>query len=222
MKGLERFRELFMYTERFSIPFLAGVLISAAERQRPGLGPWNEKAQEHIRSLFESELAQMKRQFFELFDDSAYWEKVERTLLDVCLPRYCALAQKQTELERRDYGLWRGGDLIARGAYAAAGLLVGIIMVKLPFIPIPQTWDLFAFVTMLAGPFVPDAQIWWYRRRHRKELEAIVADMQQAEEQLRLYQPLQEPRAHALEPGSGVAPESTSSDAQRNPTRTRG
>jgi hypothetical protein len=207
-----------VYSERYSIPFLAGVLISAAERRRPGLGPWNEQAQSEIRALFQSELAQMKRQFFELFDDSAYWDKVERTLLDVCLPRYCALAQKQTELERRDFGLWRGGDLIARGAYAAAGLLIGIIMVKLPFIPIPQTWDLFAFVTMLAGPFVPDAQIWMYRRRHRKELEAIVADMKEAEEQLRLYQPLQEPQPRALE----ATPDNASAAAQRNPTRTRG
>ncbi len=211
-----------MYTERFSIPFLAGILISAAERKRPGLGPWSEKAQDEIRTVFESELAQMKRQFFELFDDAAYWDKVERTLLDVCLPRYCALAQKQTELESRDYGLWRGGDLIARGAYAAAGLLIGIAMVKLPFIPIPQTWDLFAFITMLAGPFVPDVQIWMYKRKHRKRLEAILADMREAEEQLRLYQPLQEPRSGALQPSSSVASENASVPARRNPTRTGG
>jgi hypothetical protein len=211
-----------VYTERFSIPFLAGILISAAERKRPGLGPWSDKAQDEIRALFESELAQMKRQFFELFDDSAYWERVERTLLEVCLPRYCALAQKQTELERRDYGLWRGGDLVARGAYAAAGLLIGIVMVKLPFIPIPQTWDLFAFITMLAGPFVPDAQIWMYKRKHRKRLEAILADMREAEEQLRLYQPLQEPHERALQPNSGVSSENLTVPAPRNPTRTGG
>lgn len=210
-----------MYTERYSIPFLASVLISAAERRRPGLGPWSEKAEAEIRALFICELAQMKRQFMELFDDAAYWEKVERTLLDVCLPRYFALAQKQTELERRDYGLWRGGDLVARGLYAAAGLFIGILMVKLPFIPIPQTWDLFAFLTMLGGPFVPDAQIWWFRRKHRKQLRAIVEDMEEAEQQLRLYQPLQEPRPHALE-SAGAAPENASTPLERSPTRTRG
>jgi len=214
-------RESAVYTERYSIPFLASVLISAAERRRPGLGEWNEKAEGEIRSLFVAELTQMKGQFMELFDDAAYWERVEQTLLDVCLPRYFAVARKQTELERRDYGLWRGGDLVARGVYGAAGLLIGILMVKLPFIPIPQTWDLFAFLTMLAGPFVPDAQIWWYRRRHRKELEAIVADMRQAEEQLRLYQPLQEPRPHALE-SSDASPENATVPAPRSPTRTRG
>ena len=207
-----------MYTERYSIPFLASILIAAAERRRPGLGPWDEKAEAEIRSLFQSELAQMKRQFMDLFDDAAYWERVERTLLDVCLPRYLPLAQKQTALERRDYGLWRGGDLIARGVYAGAGLLVGILMVKLPFIPVPQTWDLFAFLTMVAGPFVPDAQIWWFRRKHRKQLEAIVEDMEEAEHQLRLYQPLQEPRPRALE-ASGPSVESP---LPHSPTRTRG
>jgi hypothetical protein len=208
-----------VYSERYSIPFLAGALIAAAERRRPGLGAWDENAQQQIRALFESELAQMKAQFLELFDDRAYWSKVEKTLLEVCLPRYCAVAQKQTDLERRDYGLWRGGDLIARGAYAAVGLLVGLLMVKLPFIPIPQTWDLFAFLTMVAGPFVPDAEIWFYKRRHRKALEAIVADMGEAEEQMRLYQPMAEPQ---LRIEGEVTSGDRSAAAERRPTRTGG
>jgi len=221
-EGSRRKRKDPVYTERYSIPFLASVLISAAERRRPGLGPWSEKTKDEIRAVFQTELSQMRQQFFELFDDAAYWEKVERTLLDVCLPRYCALAEKQTNLERRDFGLWRGGDLVARGTYAAAGLLIGILMVRLPFIPIPQTWDLFAFLTMLAGPFIPDAQIWFYKRKHRRELEAIVADMRQAEEQLRLYQPLQEPRLRTAESSGGAVSENPGAIAQRGPTRTRG
>lgn len=103
-----------MYTERYSIPFLAGVLISALERRRLGLGPWAETSRGELRAIFDSELAAMKSHFFELFDDRDYWDKVERTLSDVCFLRYCAVAEKQTQLEQRDYGLWRGGDLIAR------------------------------------------------------------------------------------------------------------
>ncbi len=192
-----------MYTERYSIPFLAEVLISALERRRLGLGPWGEKARSELRAVFDSELAAMKSHFFELFDDRAYWEKVEHTLVEVCFPRYCAAAEKQSELEQRDYGLWRGGDLIARAVYAAGGLIVGILMVKLPFIPIPQTWDLFAFLTMIGAPFLPDAQVWFHKRKYRKQLQAIVADMREAEEQLRLYQPLHEAGTASLQP---VAP----------------
>lgn len=193
-----------MYTERYSLPFLAGILISALERRRLGLGPWGEKARTELRTVFDAELAAMKSHFFELFDDRAYWEKVERSLVEVCFPRYCAAAEKQTDLERRDYGLWRGGDLIARAVYAAGGLIVGILMVRLPFIPIPQTWDLFAFLTMIGAPFLPDAQVWFHKKKYRKQLEAIVADMREAEEQLRLYQPLNEPGSTALQ--QGVSP----------------
>jgi hypothetical protein len=99
--------------------------------------------------------------------------------------------------------------LIARGTYAGAGLIIGVLMVKLPFIPIPQTWDLFAFATMLGGPFIPDVQVWLHKRRYRKGLEAVVKDMKEAEDQLKLYQPLQEiagPRPAAVEPvDPGVA-----------------
>jgi hypothetical protein len=212
-----------MYTERYSIPFLAGVLISAADRRRPGLGAWNEGLRGELRTVFETELAELKRQFLELFDDRIYWEKVERTLLEVCFPRYCALAQKQTELEQSNYRLWRGGDLVARGTYAAAGLFIGILMVKLPFIPIPQTWDLFAFLTMIGAPFIPELQIWMHRRRYRKGLEAIVADMRDAEQQLRMYQPLQEPKgAQAIGAGSAAEDSKPEATVVRNPTSNRG
>lgn len=202
-----------MYTERYSLPFLAGVLISALERRRLGLGPWGEKARAELRALFDAELAAMRSHFFELFDDRAYWEKVERTLTEVCFTRYCAVAEKQTNLEARDYGLWRGGDLIARAVYAASGLIVGILMVRLPFVPIPQTWDLFALATMIGAPFLPDAQVWLHKRKYRKQLEAIVADMRQAEEQLRLYQSLNEP--------AGTSPQAVSSVAEEPAARQR-
>jgi hypothetical protein len=210
-----------MYTERYSLPFLAGVLISALERRRPGLGAWTPQVREELQKVFTGELAEMRRRFFELFEDKAYWDKIERTLVDTCFPRYCALAEKQTALERRDYGLWRSGDLVARGAYAGVGLVVGILMVKLPFIPIPQTWDLFAFATMLGAPFIPDAQVWLHRRKYRRGLEAILKDMKEAEEQLKLYQPLQEvvagPRPiSAVDPFAAGTSSAPAADRSRN------
>ena len=179
-----------MYPEHFSLPFLAGVLIAAAERRRPGLGAWTPKTREELEAVFRHELVDVRRQFSELFDDKAYWEAVERTLLETALPRYLAVAEPQTALELKNYGIWRGGDLVARGAYMAAGLLVGIVMVKVPFIPIPQTWDFFAFLTMLGAPFIPDLQVGLHKRRFHKALRLIVEDMREAEEKTKLYQPL--------------------------------
>ena len=179
-----------MYTDRFSLPFMAGVLIAAAERRRPGLGPWTSRSREALEHAFRSELDELRARFLDLFDDKPHWEKVERNLLEVCFPRYLALAEKQTRLEQKDYGLWRGGDLLARLTYAAVGLVVGLFLVKAPFIPIPQTWDLLILLLMLGAPFLPDAQISLAQRRFQKQLQSIVDDMAQAEAQQKLYQPL--------------------------------
>jgi hypothetical protein len=181
---------LAVYTERFSLPFLAQVLVAAAERQRPGLGAWTDEAAAALRATFQAELAELKRRFFEVFDDQAYWAKVESSLLEVCLPRYLAEARRFNELERRDFGVWRGGDLIARATLALGGLLVGAFLVKAPFIPIPSTWDALILGLGISAPFLPDAQIWLHQRRYRRRLKAIVEDMKDAEAQLQLYRPL--------------------------------
>jgi len=184
-----------VYPDRFRLPFLAGVLIAAAERVRPGLGPWTPKVEVQLREVFATELADVRARFLELFDDPAYFDRVQETVLQVALPRYLAAAQRQTALEQRDYGLWRGGDLVARGVYAAAGFALGLFLVKAPFIPIPTTWDLLAFAFLLAAPFLPDVQVWLLKRRHRAALRAVVDDLRDAEVHRELYQPLAPPAA---------------------------
>lgn len=192
-----------MYPDRFRLPFIARVLMASAERQRPGLGPWTPDARARLLTVFKSELAELRSRFFEVFEDPPYWDRLEKAILDVCFPRYCAAAEKQTTLQLRDYGLWRGGDLLARSVYAVAGFAIGLFMVKMPFVPIPETWDLFAFATMIAGPFVPDFQIWVHDRKYRRQLTQIVDDLREAEDQNRLYSPL------TLEPESRSALAST-------------
>lgn len=182
-----------MYPDRFRLPFLAGVLIAAAERVRPGLGPWTPKVEVQLREVFATELADVRTRFLEVFDDPGYFDRMQETLLGVALPRYVAAAQRQTALEQRDYGLWRGGDLLARGVYAAAGFALGLFLVKAPFIPIPTTWDLLAFAFLLAAPFLPEAQVWLLKRRHRSALRSIVDDLRDAEVHRELYQPLAPP-----------------------------
>lgn len=193
-----------MYSDRYSLPFIGGVLISSMERRRPGLGPWSDKTRDELKKSFDAELAELRRGFFELFDDAPYWDKVEKSLREICFPRYCAEAEKQTALEGRQYGIWRGGDIVSRATYALGGLIVGILMVKIPFIPIPPTWDLFAFATMLGAPFIPDAQVALAKRRYNKSLKAIVSDLKATEEQLQLYQPLVKPMIDAV--GAGLEP----------------
>ncbi len=189
-----------MYPDRFRLPFLAGVLIAAAERRRPALGPWSPEAEEQLRHAFDSELDEVRRSFLESFDDPGWFARVEEKLGEVALPRYLAEARRETELEQRGYGLWRGGDLVSRVVWGLGGFFLGVFLVKAPFIPIPTTWDLLAFGMLLLCPFIPDLQIALHRRRHRRALRAIVEDLQDAEAKLDLYQPLSSPES----PGTAV------------------
>lgn len=179
-----------MYPDRFRLPFLAGVLIAAAERRRPGLGAWSLQVEEELRHAFDSELEEVRRSFLESFDDPAWFTRVEEKIEEVALPRYLVEARRQTDLEQRGYGLWRGGDLLSRIVWGLGGFFLGVFLVKAPFIPIPTSWDLLAFAMLLLCPFVPDAQIALLKRRHRHALRAIVEDLQEAEAKLELYQPL--------------------------------
>lgn len=198
-----------VYPDRFRLPFLAGVLIAAAERIRPGLGPWSPQVEARLRDVFATELSDVRARFLELFDDPGFFDRTQETLLEVALPRYLAAAQKQTALEQRDYGLWRGGDLLARGVYALGGFALGLFLVKAPFIPIPTTWDLLAFAFLLLAPFLPEAQVWLLKRRYRSELRSIVEDLRDAEVHRELYQPLAAPQV----------PEELSDPARRSKDR---
>ncbi|HVE83778.1 MAG TPA: hypothetical protein VND93_13050 [Myxococcales bacterium] len=179
------------YSDRFSLPFLSQVVIAAAERKRPGMGPWTAAVEQELHKTVLAELAELKRRFFEVFDDAAYWAKVEQTVLEVVFPRYAAEAKRFSALEQRDFGTWRGGDLVARLTYALGGFALGTILVKVPFIPIPETWDALIFILAIAAPFLPDAQAWFHRRRYAKRVKAILEDARQVEEQLQLYPQLQ-------------------------------
>jgi hypothetical protein len=186
-----------MYPDRFRLPFLAGVLIAAAERRRPGLGPWSPAVEAQLTQTFATELDEARRSFLETFDDPAWFARVEEKIRDVALPRYLTEARRQTELEQRGYGVWRGGDLVSRIVWGLGGFFLGVFLVKAPFIPIPTTWDLLAFALLLGAPFIPDLQIGLHKRRHRRALQAIVEDLQEAEAQLALYQPLSAPESSA-------------------------
>jgi hypothetical protein len=186
-----------MYPDRFRLPFLSGVLIAAAERRRPGLGPWSPQVEQHLRQAFETELDDVRTSFLESFDDPTWFARVEEKIQEIALPRYLVEARRQTDLEQRGFGIWRGGDLVSRIVWGLGGFALGIFLVKAPFIPIPTSWDLLALAMLLLCPFIPDAQIALLKRRHRRSLQAVVEDLQDAEAKLELYQPLSSPEPDA-------------------------
>lgn len=180
-----------MMPTKYRLENVGRFLVEAFERTRPGLAAWTPEVEQALQAEAEADLEQMERQCRELgVDDPAYWARVRGALKTVLLPRYAALAREEIALSLRDYGLWRGGDLVARLAFAVAGLLLGALAVAIPWIPVTEKWVPWAL--FVAGPLLPDLYFWWYRRRYRKKLEALVSDLEQAGRSLDLYRPLSE------------------------------
>jgi hypothetical protein len=180
-----------MVPGKYGLAAVGRYLIEQFELRRPGLREWTPQFEASLREQAEAEIVQMERQLKELeIDDPQYWQRVRRVIDEIILPRYAKVVTDQLALEKREYGLWRGGDLVARGTYAVAGFILGIIAVEVPYIPIYAKW--FPAVTLIAGPLLPDLVVGWYRLKYRRKLNGIVRDLGKVTQTLDTYRPLSE------------------------------
>jgi hypothetical protein len=202
-----------MVPEKYQLGSVGRFLLEQFELRRPGLKSWTPEIEGEFRKQAEAEIAQMERQLHELgIDDRAYWQRVRRVVDEILLPRYAKIATEEIADAARGYGIWRGGDLLARAAFAGAGLVLGILCVELPYIPVQVRW--FPVLPFLAGPLFPDLVTALYARRYRKKLDAITQDLAKASNALDTYRPLSE-LTKALEMPSELA------DAPAVPSRER-
>ncbi len=208
-----------MVPEKYSLAAVGRYLIESFERRRLSLREWSREIDAALRHEAEDEIAQMERQCSELgVTDPKYWQRVRAAVEDVVIPRYAALARDEIALANRDYGIWRGGDLVSRAAFAAAGFLLGIIAVETPYIPIYAKW--FPALMLIAGPLFPDAALWWFRRRYRKKLALLIADLAKAADSLETYRPLSEVQ-ESLRADLVDAPATSGLEGAHDPTKVR-
>jgi hypothetical protein len=180
-----------MVPEKYRLAAVGRYLLEQFELRRPGIRDWTPAVEASLRQQAEAELQQMQGQLRELeMDDPQYWQRVRRALDEILIPRYGALATAEIALEKRDYGIWRGGDLVARATFALAGFVLGIICVEVPYIPIQAKW--FPALLLVLGPLFPDAVHWVHRRRWERQLQGLVADLAHASETIETYRPLSE------------------------------
>jgi hypothetical protein len=204
-----------MVPEKYRLAAVGQYLIEQFELRRPGLRQWTQETEDSFREQAEGELLLMQKQLRELgMDDAQYWQRVRRALDQILLPRYGALATGEIALAARDYGIWRGGDLVARATFAVAGFVLGIVCVEVPYIPIQARW--FPALLLVLGPLFPDAVMWLHRRRWQRKLDSLVGDLGRASETLETYRPLSE-LTRALE-----LPEEPAYEAPAVPARERG
>jgi hypothetical protein len=180
-----------MVPAKYGLAAIGRHLVSLFEVRRPAIALFDGEASALLRREAREALAQMEQQSRELgVDVPRHWSRAREIVESVLLPRYLALAKAENEAAAKDYGLWRGGDLVARGAFALLGLVLGALMVWIPWIPVYEKWVPWALFVL--GPFLPDAYLAWYRRKHEKKLEALVEDLAREGETLDAYRPLSE------------------------------
>ena len=180
-----------MVPEKYQLAAVGRFLLEAFERRRPGFTTWTPQVEASLATEAEGALIEMERQCKEVgFDDPAYWQKARDAVEAVIIPRYRQLARQELDLAGKSYHLWRGGDLVARLAFAGTGLLLGALAVAIPWIPVTEKWVPWAL--FIGGPFLPDAQLWYFRWRHRRRLQAVINDLAAADKAVDTYRPLAE------------------------------
>jgi hypothetical protein len=153
-----------------------------------------------MRACVSEKMAEIKATYDEFGGAAAYWDALDKEVEEVVLPEYLLIARDTTELERNNFGIWRGGDLAARFAFALIGLTIGGIIVALPFIPIFE--DMFAFALMAGGFVYPDLKRFMFRRRYMKGLNRIVSDSARYQENGKLHYMTSQDIQESFEPGN--------------------
>ncbi len=156
------------------------VVLEECEHRRRG---FDDEGQ--LLAIARAKLDKIKAAYDEFGGSPTYWKSLETEVLQTAMPQYIDAAKEMNRLERHGYDVWRRGDLSARLLFALGGLVIGGIMIELPFIPIFET--MFAFFLATLGFFYPDVKRFMTERRHAKTLNRLVGDAVRYQQNSRLH-----------------------------------
>lgn len=159
------------------------VILEECEHRRRGFD--ENDLDEQLKKAARARLAKIKAAYDEFGGSAAYWQALEAEVMETALPQYVAAAREMNALERSQYGIWRGGDPLARFVFALGGLLIGSIIIAVPFIRIFEA--MFAFALAGAGFFYPEIKRYTHERRHFRLLNRLVQDSVRYQENARLH-----------------------------------
>jgi len=159
------------------------VVLEDCEHRRRGFD--DDEIEERLQETARARLAKIKAAFDEFGGSDTYWDAVESEVLETALPQYIAAARDMNALERNRFGVWRGGDPLARFVFALGGLLIGSVLIAIPFIPIFEA--MFAFALAAAGALYPEIARFTHERRHFKVLNRLVTDAARYQDNARIH-----------------------------------
>lgn len=148
------------------------VVLEECEHRRRGFD--DDEAEEQLLRVARAKLAKIKKAYDEFGGSPSYWSVLETEVLETAMPQYIQAAREMTALERANFGIWRGGDPLARFAFALGGLFIGSFLIALPFIKIVEA--MFAFALAGLGFVYPELKRFTHERRHFRLLNRLVAD----------------------------------------------
>lgn len=134
----------------------------------------DDEFESSVMTCAKQKLAQVKKAYDEFGGSAVYWEALEKEVLHAVVPQYVDPALEITQLERNGFGVWRKGDLAARLAFALIGLIVGSLIILIPWIPIFE--NMFAFALTVGGFMYPDLKRFMFERRYAKTLNKLISD----------------------------------------------
>lgn len=132
----------------------------------------DETVREGLMGCANEKLTRVKTSYLDGMGSKTYWRDLEKEVLETVMPQYIAAAAEQNRKERSGYGVFRGGDVAARALFALLGLVVGGLIVAIPFIPIFE--KAFAFLLCFGGWFYPDMVRLTHEYKHYKLLNRLV------------------------------------------------
>lgn len=159
------------------------VVLEECEHRRRGFD--DEELEKQLMATARAKLKKIKSAYDEFGGSSSYWQSLEKEVLETAMPQYVDAAQEMNALERTNFGVWRGGDPAARFVFALGGLVLGSIIIELPFIPIFEA--MFAFALTGAGFLYPDLKRFTHERRHAKMLNRLVTEAAAYQQNARLH-----------------------------------
>lgn len=158
-------------------------VVHECEHRRRGLVPDHLEAQ--LLDVARSKLAQIQESYVEAGGTASYWSSLEREVMETTMPQYIAIAREKNRLEKNNYELWRGGDLVSRAVFALIALTIGGIIVALPFIPIFE--DAFAFFLALTAWFYPELKRMMFEHRHARALNHLITNAEKYQHDHRIH-----------------------------------
>jgi len=158
-------------------------LLQECEHNRRALLP--NEATARLQGIARAKLAEIRESYEELGGTEGYWEQLEREVLETALPQYVPAAVEQNRLEKSNYDLWRQADPAARAAFGLLGLLIGALIIAIPWIPIFE--DAFAFALAAAGFLYPEIKKTVFDFRHARLLNRLIVQAERYQKDQRLH-----------------------------------